>query len=94
MSITRKASRIVAGILPMAVLARLGLPALAAAIFLCVLTAGVACWLFSNDARTNRVSRVLLAWRGNPDSLSTGGPAAPAPDPSHRRRNAASRLRR
>lgn len=89
MSLTRKASRVVAGILPMAVLARLGLPALAAAVFLCVLTAGVACWLFSDDARANRVIRILLAWRGNPDSLSTGGPAAPAPGPSRRRRNTA-----
>jgi hypothetical protein len=41
--------------------AGLGAPALGALVFL---AAGVACWVFRSDARTDRVSRVLLAWRG------------------------------
>ena len=52
--------------MPAALVAGLGLPALGALIFLAVLAAGVACWVFGSDARTDRVSQVLLAWARPP----------------------------
>ena len=75
-----------AGIAPAALVARLGLPALGALVFLAVLTAGVTCWLLGSDARTARVSRVLLAWRGNPGCLASGSTVAPAPSAPQPRR--------
>jgi hypothetical protein len=78
----RHVGKIAAGAVPVVALARLGLPALGALVFLAVLTAGVTCWLLGSDARADRVSRVLLAWRGNPGSPPADSPAAngrPAP---------------
>ncbi len=40
---------------------RLGRPAPGAMVPLAVLVLGVACWVLCSDARTERVSRVLLA---------------------------------
>jgi hypothetical protein len=57
---------------PAALMVRLGLPALGALVFLIILVVG-------SDARTERVSRVLLAWRGNDSCLTPGGTAAPVP---------------
>jgi hypothetical protein len=64
-------------LVPAALVARLGLPALAALVFLAVLVTGVACWVFGSDARADRVSRVLLAWRGNASCLTSGSAATP-----------------
>ena len=55
-----------------ALVARLGLPALGVLVFLAVLVTWVACWVFRSDARTERVSRVLLAWRGIRGSSNNG----------------------
>jgi hypothetical protein len=69
---------VAAGAVPAVVLARLGLPVLGALVFLAVLAAGVTCWLLGSDDRADRVSRVLLAWKGNPGSLSVGTRTTPA----------------
>jgi hypothetical protein len=65
-AVLRHAGKVAAGAVPAVALARLGLPALGAVIFLAVLAAGVTCWLLGSDARANRVAQVLLAWRSNP----------------------------
>ena len=79
----RRAGRAVSGILPVAVLARLGLPALAAAVFLAVLVLGAACWVIGSDGQTDRVNRMLLACRGNAHCLKA---ATSAPRPPSRQR--------
>ena len=59
----------------------LGLPALAALIFLAVLVLGVACWVIGSEDRTEHVSQMLLAWRGNANCLARNdvdSPSAPA----------------
>jgi hypothetical protein len=66
--------------------AGLGLPAFGALVFLAVLAAGVACWVIGSGDRTERVSRVLLAWRGDPGCLPSGAPAAVAPSRRRPRR--------
>jgi hypothetical protein len=76
-----RAGKIAAGAVTSAALVRLGLPALGALVFLVALAAGIACWVLGSDARTARVTRMLLAWRGNPSCLPPGGPAAPGPGP-------------
>jgi len=60
-------------------MARLGLPALGALVFLIILVVGTARWVVRSDARTERVSRVLLAWRGNASCLAPGALAAARP---------------
>ncbi len=80
----RRVGQTVAGILPVAVLARLGMPALAAAVVLAVLVLGVTCWVINSDSRTDRVNRMMLACRGNARCLRAG---TSAPSPSRRRRN-------
>ena len=77
-AVLRQAGKVAAGIAPTALMARLGLPALGALVFLAVLAAGVTCWLLGSDARAARVSRVLLAWRGDAGCLAAGGAAASA----------------
>ena len=78
----RHASRALAGMLPAAVLARLGMPALGAAIFLAVLALAVACWVISNGDRSDRVTRMIYARHGDARCLPPGpapsSPAAPA----------------
>jgi len=49
------------------------------AVIRAALAAGVACWLPGSDARTDRVSRVLLALAGRPRLPGPGGTAAPVP---------------
>ncbi len=75
--------RAVAGMLPTAVLARLGMPALAAVVFLAVLVLGVACWVISNPDRSDRVIRMMLARRGNVRCLAptSSAPSVPASRP-------------
>jgi hypothetical protein len=78
MSAVRWAGRVTAGLLPAAALARLGVPALAAAVFLAVLALGAACWVIASGARSDRVTRMIYARHGNARSLPPGSPAAPA----------------
>jgi hypothetical protein len=79
-------SRTVAGMVPVAVLLRLGMPALAALVFLAVLMVGVTCWIISSDARTGRVNRMMLARQGDARCLETGAAAAFSPTSRPRRR--------
>ncbi len=86
-AVLRRAGKVAAGVMPAALVAGIGLPALGALVFLAVLAAGVACWVLGSDVRADRVSRVLLAWRGNAGCLAPGGTAASAPAvPRPRRR--------
>jgi hypothetical protein len=64
--------------LPAALLAQLGMPALAAAVFLAVAALAVVCWIIGSDARTGRVARMMLARRGDVRCLATA-PSAPPP---------------
>lgn len=83
----KRAGKVAVGVMSASLVAGLGLPALGVLVFLAVLAAGVACWVFRSDARTDRVSRVLLAWRGDVGCLARDG-AAPASAPvarAHRR---------
>jgi hypothetical protein len=68
-AVLRWAGKPAAGIAPAALVVRLGLPALGALVFL---AAGTTRWLLGSDARAERVSRVLLAWRGNSGCLTSG----------------------
>jgi hypothetical protein len=78
MSALRRAARVVAGVLPAAVLARLGMPVLAAVVFLAVLALGAACWVIASDDRSDRVTRMIYARRGDARSLIPGAPGSPA----------------
>jgi hypothetical protein len=60
----------IAGLLPAALLIKLGMPALAALFLLAVLTLGLICWIISNRDRSDRVARMILAWHGNARCLS------------------------
>jgi hypothetical protein len=64
-TIMKRAGRTAAGVLPAALLVQLGLPALAGVIFLAILMMGVICWVIGSDARTDRVTRMMLARRGD-----------------------------
>jgi hypothetical protein len=70
-----------AGVLPAAVLARLGLPALAALVLLGVLVLAVICWIIGNGDRSDRVTRMMLATKGKASCLAPRPaiPAVPAP---------------
>jgi hypothetical protein len=68
----KHAGRTAAGMLPAAVLARVGMPALAALVFLAVLVLGVTCWIISDQDRSDRVNRMLLARRGDARCLKPG----------------------
>jgi hypothetical protein len=81
MAVIRWAGKMAAGAVPAALVGRLGLPALGVLAFVAVLVAGVGCWVVSSDARTDRVSQVLLAWRGNPDCLPAAPTLATVPRP-------------
>lgn len=71
----KTAAKAIAGVLPTAVLAGLGMPALAALLLLAILVLAVACWVIASQDRTNRVSQILLARRGTSVPLSL--PAVP-----------------
>jgi hypothetical protein len=60
---------------PAALVAGLGMSALGALVLLAVAGIGVACWVIRSDARTARVSRVLLAWCGEASCLTPASPA-------------------
>jgi hypothetical protein len=74
--------------LPAVLVAGLGLPALGGLVFVAVLILAAACWEIGSEDRTARLSRVLLAWRGNARCLARDvavSPSAPAARLRHRR---------
>jgi hypothetical protein len=84
----KHAGQAVVGMLPAALLAQLGEPALAALVFLAILVLGVACWIISDPERSDRVNRMLLARRGNARCLASGRflPSSHSPSGVRRRR--------
>jgi hypothetical protein len=78
-NVLKHASRAIAGMLPAALLVQLGVPVLAALVFLAVIVLGVACWIISDPERSDRVNRMLLARRGNARCLQRGNPPVPRP---------------
>jgi len=84
MAALRHVGKLAAGAALGGLMARLGLLALGVLVFLAVLVAGVTCWVFGSDVRTERVSRVLLAWRRNASCLASTSattPGLPVPRP-------------
>jgi len=84
----RHARRAAAVVLPAGLLAQLGMPALAALVFLAVLALAAGCWVISNDGRSDRVTRMILARRGDARSLAPQPPATtslPGSRPRRRR---------
>jgi hypothetical protein len=78
MSSLERVDRVVAGMLPIAVMARLGVPTLAVAAFLVVLSLGVACWVISSSERSDRVARMIYARRGDIRYLDKNAVAFPS----------------
>jgi hypothetical protein len=81
MAALRWACKVTTGVAPAALVVGLGLPALAGLILLAVLVLGVACWVIGSEDRTEHVSQMLLAWRGNANCLArdnADSPSAPA----------------
>ena len=72
----KHAGRTAAGALPAALLAKLGMPALGALVFLVIAVLAVICWVIASGDRTDRVSQMMLARRGKASCLP--GPAAPS----------------
>jgi hypothetical protein len=68
----KAAGRAVAGVFSAAVVARLGMPALGALVLVTVMLITVACWVIRSRARTDRVSRLLLACHGDAACLTSG----------------------
>jgi hypothetical protein len=79
----KHAGRAAAGMLPAALVVRLGMPALAALVLLAVLVIGVICWIINSDDRTGRVNRMMLARHGDARCLETdrSAPSSPASRP-------------
>jgi hypothetical protein len=75
-SAVKPAARTAAGMLPAAVLVRLGMPALAALVFLAVLVLGVICWIINSPDRSDRMNRMMLARRGDARCLEAAAPAS------------------
>ena len=61
----------------MALLAELGMPALGALVFLAIVVLAVICWVIASGDRTDRVSQMMLARRGEA-SFPAPGTAAPS----------------
>ena len=74
-----------AGMLPAAFLARSGLPALAALVFLAVLALGVTCWILSSDERSDRVTLMIFAKQGDVRCLEPKPSASALPTSRSRR---------
>ena len=68
----RRTGRTAVGVLPAALLAELGMPALGAVVFLAIVVLAMICWVIASGDRTNRVSQMMLAHRGQADCLVPG----------------------
>ena len=83
-AVLKQPGKAAAGVLPTALLTGLGLPALGALVFLAVLVLVTACWVIGSGDRAERVSRILLAGRGDASCLPPGpvAPSRPRPGPT------------
>jgi hypothetical protein len=75
----RRTGRMAAGALPAALMAKLGMPALDAVVFLAVMVLAVICWVIASGDRTDRVSQMMLAWRAVASCPASGIVAPPVP---------------
>jgi hypothetical protein len=82
-NILRHAGQIAAGAVPATLLARLGLPALVAVVSLAIAALAMTCWVLSSEDRTNRVSQIILARRGQPTIPAAASPAQAMPRNDH-----------
>lgn len=87
-SALKHVGRVVVGMLPAALLARLGVPAFAAAVFLAVIVLGVACCVISSGDRSDTVTRMIYARRGDARCLMLDPPAASSHASRRHRRQA------
>jgi hypothetical protein len=85
-AVLRQVGKVAAGAAPAILVAKMGLPALGGLVLLAVIVLGMACWVLRSDDRTGRVSRVLLAWRGNASCLTPGDTVTSAPPTPRPRR--------
>jgi hypothetical protein len=88
-AVVKRAGQAAAGALPAALLARLGLPALAALVLFGVLVLAVTCWILNSANRSGRVARIMLARQGNASSLTPEPATRPVPTSPPRRRRPA-----
>jgi hypothetical protein len=84
-AILKPAGRAAGGTLSVAALTQLSMPELAAVGLLVVLVLGVICWIISSDERSARVSRMMLARRGDAKCLETSA-SPPSPPKARARR--------
>jgi hypothetical protein len=75
----RHAGRAAAAMVPVGLLAQLGMPALAALVFLAVLALAAGCWIISSGERSDRLTRIILARRGDARCLKAGTSALRPP---------------
>jgi hypothetical protein len=68
-TVVRHLGRIVGAVASAVTVSRMGLPALEALVGLAVLVVGVFCWVITSPERTEQVSRLLLAGRGDAKCL-------------------------
>jgi hypothetical protein len=71
--------RAVAGAVPAALVAGLGMPALGALVFLAACLLAVACWVIASGERTDRVRQLMLARHGQAGGPAPETAAPPAP---------------
>jgi hypothetical protein len=81
----KHAGRAMAAMLPAGLLAQLGMPTLAALVFLTVIVLGVTCWIINSADRSDRVIRMLFARRGDTRCPVQGSFAASVPASRPRR---------
>ena len=70
----RHAGKVVALMVPVSQLARLGLPALIMLGSLVALVLAISCWIIASNDRSNRMARLMLAARGRPAVPSRRSP--------------------
>jgi hypothetical protein len=86
----KHAGRMTAGVLSAGLLARLGLPALAALVVLGVLLLVVICWIIGNADRSDRMALMMLALQGKASCLAPRPTVSAVPAPRPRRQPASS----
>jgi len=87
MATLKLAGKVAAGAVPVAQLARLGLPALAGLLAFALLVLAAVCWILNSDDRSGRLARVLQACRSGTAAAPTAAlpPAVLGSQPRHRR---------
>jgi hypothetical protein len=83
-SARKQAGRAAAAVLPAVLVARLGVPVLAALVSVAILVIAATCWTINSKDRSDNVSRIIFARKGDPRCLDpdpadsaaeTGNPA-------------------